>query len=569
MRIGSIPIGIKITALVLFLSIGTIVIGAIGYTGMDRAVGSIGVVADRGLQASLGGRMNQNLLLMNRGEYRIAADPEADTIAQEEMLLKANRAQFEDRLAQSFKLADEDQTALLNKIRSGYRNYNTFLDKTYTLAKTFAEKSDLDEGDRMKLRIAVTEGRRYTDALMINMKNYVDQTEKQAASVSQEVRTAVADDSTLLVAAAAGVAFAAVVIGWVVARFTLVKPLKRGIADATRLAEGDLSGTIANTAAGDELGDMARALQIVQEKLAEREKLEAAARLSEDERRAESRALLMRLAEDFEASVGAVVETVSSASDELRQSAAMLSASAEETTSQATAVAGASEESTGNVQTVAAAAEEMASSVGEIGRQVHQSSQISDRAVAQAAATTEQVRGLTEAASRIGSIVGMISDIAGQTNLLALNATIEAARAGAAGRGFAVVASEVKGLAEQTAKATAEIGAQIGAIQASTQTAAESIGGIASTIEQLCGIAAAIAAAVEEQNASTSEIARNIQRAAVGAGHVSAGIAGVTAASSQASGAAVDVARASDELSQQSDVLKTEVRRFLTAIRST
>ena len=276
----------------------------------------------------------------------------------------------------------------------------------------------------------------------------------------------------------------------------------------------------------------------------------------------------VQLADSFEKNIGGIVDVVSSASTEMLSTSESMAGTAEETSTQATSVAAAAEQASTNVQTAASAAEELSASVGEIGRQVEESTKITASAVEEARRTNQTVQGLSEASQKIGEVVNLISDIAGQTNLLALNATIEAARAGEAGKGFAVVASEVKSLANQTAKATEEIGAQISTLQTVTTDAAGAIEGIGKTIDTISEIATTIAAAVEEQNAATGEIANNVQEAAKGTQDVTANIQGVTQASQEAGVSARQVQDAAGELSTQSESLREEVDKFLLEVRS-
>ena len=277
---------------------------------------------------------------------------------------------------------------------------------------------------------------------------------------------------------------------------------------------------------------------------------------------------MTELADGFEATVGEIVDTVSSASTELEATAGTLTRTAEVTQELSGAVAAASEEASANVQSVASATEEMTASVNEISRQVHESATIAAEAVKQAQRTDARIGELSQAAGRIGDVVKLITEIAEQTNLLALNATIEAARAGESGRGFAVVASEVKALAAQTGSATEEIGTQIAGMQAATGESVAAIKEIGATIARISGIAATIAAAVEEQGAATQEIARNVGEAARGTAQVAGNIADVTRGAGETGAASTQVLSSARSLAKESNHLKSEVDRFLLRVRA-
>ena len=332
-------------------------------------------------------------------------------------------------------------------------------------------------------------------------------------------------------------------------------------------ANNKLNADVPGIERRDELGEMARTVEVFKKNGLEVERMRAEQQVQEKRNAEQRKADMIRLANDFEAAVGSIIETVSAASSQLESSARTLSSTAERSQQQTTMVAAASEEASTNVQSVASATEELSSSVNEISRQVQDSARMASEAVGQARNTTDRVGELSKAAARIGDVVELINTIAGQTNLLALNATIEAARAGEAGRGFAVVASEVKALAEQTAKATGEIGHQISGIQAATQDSVTAIREISGTIEKLSEISSAIAAAVEEQGAATQEISRNVQQAAQGTHQVSSNIVDVQRGAGETGSASSQVLTAARSLSGDSSRLKSEVGKFLSSVR--
>jgi len=368
----------------------------------------------------------------------------------------------------------------------------------------------------------------------------------------------------------AGISVALLLIGsWLFSFLTIARPIAALTRSMLELAEGNLAVVLPGLGRKDEVGDVAAAVEKFKIVSEQKAREEAEAKVKQDQIVAQQRkADMHRLADTFEAAVGEIIETVSSASTQLEASAGALTKTAERSQHVTTMVAAASEEASTNVNSVASATEELSSSVNEISRQVQDSARMASEAVGQARTTTDRVSELSKAASRIGDVVELINTIAGQTNLLALNATIEAARAGEAGRGFAVVASEVKALAEQTAKATGEIGQQISGIQSATHDSVTAIREISGTIEKLSEISSTIAAAVEEQGAATQEISRNVQQAAQGTHQVSSNIVDVQRGASETGSASSQVLSAAQSLSKDSNRLKLEVGKFLNTVRA-
>ncbi len=404
-------------------------------------------------------------------------------------------------------------------------------------------------------------------------KHYAETNDKAAAfygDLSQTATQAAESRSAASTSVALVGGIIGLVVGIAISLFTIrsiVPPIRAITGVMGRLADHDLSVEIAGADRKDEIGAMAQAVRVFKDGMAETERLSAAQK-AEQAAKEERTKRVNALTSDFDASIGSVVQSVSAQAGQMQSSAQSLSTTAEEATRQTSAVAAASEEASSNVQTVASATEELSSSIGEISRQVAQSSRIAAGAVSEADKANQMVQGLADASQKIGAVVALITDIANQTNLLALNATIEAARAGEAGKGFAVVAAEVKNLANQTAKATEEIGGQISGVQSATQEAVLAIQTIGKTIGEINSITATIAAAVEQQAAATKEIARNVEQASNGTQEVSSNITGVSQAANETGTAAGQVLASARELANQSETLKSVVTNFLTNVKA-
>lgn len=564
MNLGDFSVSKKIFSVISFLAVVTLGIATTGYYGLSVLSEDAELIDRAATEIKIGGLIEQAVLELNGAEYRVAAAPKeyADVAAQIADVEKT----LTEQLAKAAVVAGPEQKKLLEEVRPAIKAYLAEIAGTLEAAR---KVKDLVEVDKRQLEILKLVKESRSEATLVDdaVAKYVDIADAEGIRISRDASAEARGIEKLLLAVAGLGITVSFFLSWLVATKGMVNPIGRIVECLRRLAAGDLAIEVYGTERRDEVGDIAKATLVFKENMIKNNEM-----AEEQEREQKIRAARAKRMEDmctaFDATSSEAVKSLAAVASEMRSSSEALNATAEETTRQASGVAAGSEEASANVQTVASAAEELSSSIVEISRRVAQAAQIAASAVSEAEQTNVKVQGLAAAANKIGEVVALITDIADQTNLLALNATIEAARAGDAGKGFAVVASEVKNLANQTAKATEEIGSQIGSIQTATQEAVAAIEAITKTIAKIDQVNSGIASAVEQQGAATQEIARNVEQAATGTQEVSSNIAGVSQAANDTGAAATQIQSTAADLSRQSEMLRAEVDKFLANVRA-
>ncbi|MDQ2102673.1 methyl-accepting chemotaxis protein [Azospirillum isscasi] len=564
MKLCNLKISTKIQSIIVLLAAICAGITATSISSLNALNHATDEIKVAGEEMKLGARINRIVVELVRDEYRLAANP-ADL---EQVLpsIAKSRDALASYLANVKNTADAEQSRLLGEFDTVLVIYQRELEDTLSVVRR--NGTGATAGVQREILASVEKSNAAARKLQELAVAYTTYTDDKASRLSKDATLLAERRSAQLVTAAAAGILAGLLMGWLVSRFGIVRPVETIVACLRGLADGRLETDVYGADRRDEVGQIAATAAVFKDNLVRNREMEREAKEAAARSQAEKRAAMLDLAGRFESRVGVIVNGVGGAAAELQATAAQLSAAVEEVSAQCGAVAGASEEASANVQTVAAASEEMSASIHELAERVSRAAARSKAAAEGANLAQSQLDSLAGAIEQVDQIVAAINSVASQTNLLALNATIEAARAGEAGKGFAVVAQEVKNLANQTHAMTEQIGSQIAAVKSASGRTVDAMRAIITQVEDIDRSTAEMAASVEQQSAATGEISRNAQQAANGTAEVSSNVVGIQKAETETSTATHSVKNAADQLADRASSLKREVDQFLAEVRA-
>jgi methyl-accepting chemotaxis protein len=562
-RLSDFSIATKILMITGLLAAATATVATIGIVSLNHVEHDALAIEELAVQINLGGHLGQDAIDLNRTEYQAAIDPGRLEEARAHIL--ESEADFEHLIAEARATATPEQHRMLDEIETAYHAYMADLDNSIRTAETIGEIEMTEE--HRTLLTAVHGSDDTIVALRAAIEAYVEHADHRGVELAHDAEATMKSVRIVLIAVSLISAIGGFAIAHLISRSQIVRPLDRVVDNLTRVSEGDLDVAVDGAERGDEIGALNRTLQHFI--TVSRERIEHIRKDQENAERELARAATVKtLTDEFEAQIEISMATLASAAEELEATAGSMATAAEETSAQTQSVSATTVQTSSNIQTVAAATEELAAAIREVSDQIGRGAEVSRTASSRTTEALGRIDGLASAAREIEDVLVLIANVTEQTKLLALNATIEAARAGEAGKGFAVVASEVKNLAEQTEEATARVTGQIRTIQDNTQGVIGAVQAIHDVVGSVNEITAAVAVGAEQQTAATDEINRNVHEAATGTEEVSRSVTMLDTAAASTSAAATQVTSTAEELSRQSNGIKSEIQRYLSAVEA-
>jgi methyl-accepting chemotaxis protein len=556
----------KLLVLVGLMAVATVGVSAVGMHYIDHLARTTAEVQASGAEATRGSRMNSTSIRLSRAEMKIVANPTAEGLRTTEKEIDEQRKTFDQRLAVLKRTAQGHEVELLQDVERAYAAYLKQLAATLDTAHRLQSEISLSEAQTALVN-SVSGSGNAAAALEASIRTYLTTADAEAERMSKEAAATAARIETTMLWIAVAAVLAGLGSGVAMGLLGIVRPVSSITGAMTSLAAGNLDAAIPGQGRRDEIGAMARSLEVFRDNELEARRLRDVQEEEHRQAEREKTAALHAMADDFESSVKFKVGEVGKATSGIGVTAQAMAQRSERSGSRSLSVGEAARITNERAAAVSRATHQLALSVNEIAAQVAHANQIAQQTVSEADATARQMGGLSQSVQAIGEVVKLINDIAAQTNLLALNATIEAARAGEAGKGFAVVANEVKNLANQTARATDDIARQVAEVQQSSQAMATSIGEVVVTIRSLDEVSAAIAGAVHQQEAATREIAHDIEEVAHQADEVSTSVAALSNASAMTCAGTIRVLWSAKTLTTVVGALTGETEGFLHRVR--
>ena len=565
-RFANMSITVKLLLLIGVMAAVTAGTNIAGVSSIRHLTTLVGEVQSSGAAATLGSRTNSTAIRISRAATKILADPTLEGLHANVSEITEQRQVFLERLTKLKTMAAGKQLNLLDDVEKRYTDYSRLLDVIVEKANSIGREVAFAQARDILTKLWL-ESLNSELALEKSLRDFLSAAGTESLNKTMAAVDGGADGESLMTWLAVGGVFFGIVIALMMGLSGIARPVSSVTEATKRLASGDHAVEIPARERGDEIGEMARAIEVFRNGLIEAEKVARQQRAEQDAKIKRAQAV-DDLLKQFNESINEILAAMASSATELEATAESMSATANNTSTLASGASAGMELASANMCMVAVSSEGLADTIRGISQRVVVTAEVAGGAKGRVHATNTAMHALLQTVTKIGQIVKMISDIAAQTNLLALNATIEAARAGDAGKGFAVVAGEVKSLATQTARATAEITAQIDAVQQQTRAAVGAIDEITNVINQMNQVSIEVAGSLQTEVATAAEVSTNLNEVTQAVSDVGANVFAVNQAADETSRAGADVHEVAQIVARRAEAMRGQVDSFLVRIKA-